>query len=1139
MGVLNNIFTKLAIIVLLLPTIHSMIVITPEYSGLDIDSSIMSVGNSSDVQEWKFRQLPNISATNPIFIKNALVIEDEGIYFILTTVSTHQDSGPFVIDLGDIELNLRDYYSSDILVTMYVLAKLGLNGVWEWAFFINPISGNNMAYAIHDWNDGILLSGYVTLLQDQANNMYESKTGFFEISSQGIVTNYIQTDFQLFQKVSIQLEDGSVIFETGLDANSPAWVENLSICYGGDVNSALMRLYPDGSIVPLFWGSGIDDGWGVVGQNVIFTAGTGSNIGDSFYKNSGCTGDEALFEQIQTFENEGVQFHKVYFKIDLSTNKCVPIFFSHQYGLMENGNFLHPIFTSYDSILGWHGAQNDGYFRYLLLNPDGSNYGEIQNITVQRTQTQLDTLGVIDTIITHSFESYENFTLINNTYARGWSHLHCHPFCVPTYAFPFVENFTNVSIDPMTPRTLPLFLCTCASFFEGNISGVAIQDLNFYNYQRFTDLGYHDHQLGGNYGASPTTNNYNNQDSGLFFTIWPQVMALDDDSIHELLSSPNSPSILFIRGALADILAPLEPTGEENSENGQAGNGENSNNQTSCEIAISIISSQRNCSIPIDNIDWDDTLDLEDEDKDGDGILDTIELSDSMTDPSDPETVDMSVISSPKVDKIHTIKVNSNESKIEIFVEYQLSYTLFAAQVGGVVYYNEDGTPISPDEYDYSLNNETELNRLERQMCDTPYVTSTDFSIKEWVENFTISSFQQSSLVWECEWVQLRTVDIFELGSITDPSTIASQRETIRYKLTLNSPFALPNVVIDIPLEPQNMRDWDIQNMVWNLVVVENGMSNSVIFHPWIETAQLTVVAPTPSNGNPNGETTEPTTNVSPQYTSGWSIIVDVKQGPIDCSGYTNSINEVNSLDDLDSIYTQNDIEYLGLTGYYEYSVNDDKVYLSCSGLKDDIEDDDLEFCLYLFYDNVLRKNDCSNGVFVSASVSDDNYEEVDIQQEIDDWEDDLNKQLDDSESNINDAFESFEETLGEILMFLLFVALVLASIVGILKKQKEKKENQFNLDEDKYYDDAESYDSFSQQFSSPMEVQDEPSSLSENNVSSEPITNGNPKLSHVIPPFEYNGEVNEDGWEICEYPRGSQNWWWKDYESQSWVEWE
>ena len=26
------------------------------------------------------------------------------------------------------------------------------------------------------------------------------------------------------------------------------------------------------------------------------------------------------------------------------------------------------------------------------------------------------------------------------------------------------------------------------------------------------------------------------------------------------------------------------------------------------------------------------------------------------------------------------------------------------------------------------------------------------------------------------------------------------------------------------------------------------------------------------------------------------------------------------------------------------------------------------------------------------------------------------------------------------------------------------------------------------------------------------------------MPPFSYQGEVNEDGWEVCEYPRGSGN---------------
>jgi hypothetical protein len=40
-------------------------------------------------------------------------------------------------------------------------------------------------------------------------------------------------------------------------------------------------------------------------------------------------------------------------------------------------------------------------------------------------------------------------------------------------------------------------------------------------------------------------------------------------------------------------------------------------------------------------------------------------------------------------------------------------------------------------------------------------------------------------------------------------------------------------------------------------------------------------------------------------------------------------------------------------------------------------------------------------------------------------------------------------------------------------------------------------------------------------------------------PPFNYQGEINEDGWEVCEYPRSSGVWWWKDYESQSWLLWE
>lgn len=39
-------------------------------------------------------------------------------------------------------------------------------------------------------------------------------------------------------------------------------------------------------------------------------------------------------------------------------------------------------------------------------------------------------------------------------------------------------------------------------------------------------------------------------------------------------------------------------------------------------------------------------------------------------------------------------------------------------------------------------------------------------------------------------------------------------------------------------------------------------------------------------------------------------------------------------------------------------------------------------------------------------------------------------------------------------------------------------------------------------------------------------------------PNFEHTGEINEDGWEICEFPHSSGIWWWKDYESQTWVLW-
>jgi len=46
-------------------------------------------------------------------------------------------------------------------------------------------------------------------------------------------------------------------------------------------------------------------------------------------------------------------------------------------------------------------------------------------------------------------------------------------------------------------------------------------------------------------------------------------------------------------------------------------------------------------------------------------------------------------------------------------------------------------------------------------------------------------------------------------------------------------------------------------------------------------------------------------------------------------------------------------------------------------------------------------------------------------------------------------------------------------------------------------------------------------------------------EIKSLNPSFSFQGKVNEDGWEICEYPISSGKWWWKNYENQCWELWE
>ena len=42
-----------------------------------------------------------------------------------------------------------------------------------------------------------------------------------------------------------------------------------------------------------------------------------------------------------------------------------------------------------------------------------------------------------------------------------------------------------------------------------------------------------------------------------------------------------------------------------------------------------------------------------------------------------------------------------------------------------------------------------------------------------------------------------------------------------------------------------------------------------------------------------------------------------------------------------------------------------------------------------------------------------------------------------------------------------------------------------------------------------------------------------------ATPDFDTTGEAHESGYEVLEYPVGSEKWWWKDEENQCWVPWE
>ena len=122
---------------------------------------------------------------------------------------------------------------------------------------------------------------------------------------------------------------------------------------------------------------------------------------------------------------------------------------------------------------------------------------------------------------------------------------------------------------------------------------------------------------------------------------------------------------------------------------------------------------------------------------------------------------------------------------------------------------------------------------------------------------------------------------------------------------------------------------------------------------------------------------------------------------------------------------------------------------------------------------------------------------------------------IEENEKSILGAESEILPIIGFSIGGITIAAILLMVFLKIRNREKEENEDE---EEDEYGAFVQSFEPQTNKISHTRESHIEP--------------------DHRTPPFEYEGEVNDDGWEICEYPKGSQIWWWKDYESESWMLW-
>ena len=352
---------------------------------------------------------------------------------------------------------------------------------------------------------------------------------------------------------------------------------------------------------------------------------------------------------------------------------------------------------------------------------------------------------------------------------------------------------------------------------------------------------------------------------------------------------------------------------------GHGDNGDGIGNEgtdTACEVSISISEVIRSCSIPSEDLDWDGILNIEDDDQDGDGYPDSLEYSNSMSSPSDPNSGDFSVMENPDLDIIHSVHITTTETGFSLNVDYKLDYSMTMIHFALVTQTDENGNQVDPMDIDYNVNSQSEKDRFEQQLCSQPYPTSPEISIDNWLSGYS-HNVNFDTISWSCEWENRRSIDYMEfmmMQASPDADEIYTNREVLRYSADVTVPSS-GSYTLNIPMYLAEMMENEYDQMNWKIIIDDN---SPVIFYPTNESAQVTfsVTIPTSTTdtGQGNSNNQQSGNQISPADQNGWVLIIDVDEGSFDCTG----INGLNQWDRTN------------LNGYQEFSLNDGGVSIMC-----------------------------------------------------------------------------------------------------------------------------------------------------------------------------------------------------------------